>query len=97
MTNDSVLRCKLYTEEKLIIGALISGERHLSGTIPGTLIFHAGGDAKEYDGPYEVTPMLQPQTLETSGLVMKADMSIKKIPIAEVTNNSGGITVIIGG
>ena len=50
-----------------------------------------------YEGSYQVTPQFETQTLETSGLLMKADVIIKQIPIAEVSNNSGGTTVIIGG
>lgn len=50
-----------------------------------------------YAGSYRVSPSFLDQTLETAGLVMNDDLTIKQIPIAEVSNNSGGVTVIIGG
>lgn len=54
-------------------------------------------DLPTYAGSYTVNPTFLDQTLGTAGLIMREDMTIKKIPIAEVSNNSGGVTVIIGG
>jgi hypothetical protein len=59
--------------------------------------YQGGTDAVEaYDGEYEVTPSFSEQTLPTQQKLLEKDMKIEKIPYAEVTNNSGGITVIIG-
>ena len=49
-----------------------------------------------YSGEYEVTPKVTSQILETSQKVMNNDVTINKIPIFEVSNSSGGITVSIG-
>lgn len=53
-------------------------------------------NAEEYKGSYEVTPRLEEQTLPTALKVMRNDVKIKEIPYAEVSNTSGGTTVIIG-
>ena len=50
-----------------------------------------------YEGEYEVTPTFADQTMETSGLLMEEDVKIEAIPVARVSNNAGGMTVIIGG
>lgn len=79
-------------------GAIHSKPKELAGKIPGSLEFHYSEvAAPEYTGPYEVTPNLNAQTLETAGQLMREDVTIKPIPIYEVSNNSGGTTVIIGG
>ena len=50
-----------------------------------------------YDGAYEVTPSASnEQVLNTSQTYMDADVKVKKIPYAEVLNDSGGNTVTIG-
>lgn len=50
-----------------------------------------------YSGPYTLKSSLDPQTMETSGLMMKDNVQIEGLPIYVVSNNSGGDTVIIGG
>ena len=52
-------------------------------------------DGAEYEGPYEVIPKVEAQTLETAGKIMKKDVAVKAIPIYEVSNTSGGSTVYI--
>ena len=50
-----------------------------------------------YDGEYTVIPSTEDeQVLETAQKYMDADIKVKKVPYAEVTNTSGGITVFIG-
>lgn len=49
-----------------------------------------------YQGPYEVTPKVNAQTLATAQKNMKYDMQIKAIPYFDVGNTSGGSTVYIG-
>ncbi len=49
-----------------------------------------------YSGPYEVTPAVISQTIETAEKTMKYDMQIKAIPYFDVGNASGGSTVYIG-
>lgn len=49
-----------------------------------------------YEGPYQVTPAVTSQTLDTSNKLMQSDVLVEGIPYAEVTNNSGGKTASIG-
>lgn len=50
-----------------------------------------------YEGEYEVTPLVHnPVVLETEGLRMTEDVTVHKIPQYEVSNISGGKTLIIG-
>ena len=52
---------------------------------------------KTYEGPYEVTPKAdEQQTLQTKGMSMKEDMTVKAIPYFDVSNNAGGQTIYIG-
>ena len=53
-------------------------------------------DFEVYEGPYQVTPMISSQTLDTSNKLMQTDLVVEKIPYAEVSNNSGGKTASIG-
>lgn len=55
------------------------------------------GNYEHYKGDYIVTPKFESQKLKTEGLVMDYDVNVKSIPIEEVSNLSGGKTVIIGG
>ena len=49
-----------------------------------------------YNGPYEVTPSINSQSLSTMNLVMRDNVNINQIPYQEVSNLSGGYTAIIG-
>lgn len=53
-----------------------------------------GGE--QFEGEYIVTPKVKEQILQTRNKVLVEDMTIKAIPIFNVTNNSGGNTVYIG-
>lgn len=53
--------------------------------------------AQAYRGEYEVTPKVyDEQSLPTSGKLMGKDVVVHKIPQFEVSNGSGGKTLIIG-
>ena len=53
--------------------------------------------APPYLGEYEVIPKVYTeQTLPTSGKLLDRDVLVHKIPQFEVSNNSGGKTLIIG-
>lgn len=51
--------------------------------------------AKPYEGPYEVTPKVEAQTLATAEKLMREDVTVNKIPYYVVGNTSGGDTVYI--
>lgn len=52
-------------------------------------------DGAEYTGPYEATPQVEAQTLETKGKLMKNNVEVHAIPFFETSNTSGGSTVYI--
>lgn len=52
--------------------------------------------APEYSGPYDITPLFTAQVLPTAKRLMQQDLTIKKIPQYEVSNDSSGYTLIIG-
>jgi len=50
-----------------------------------------------YDGSYLVTPLAKDEVvLKTYGKVMRDDVTVKKVPYFETSNESGGYTVYIG-
>lgn len=51
---------------------------------------------EHYQGAYNVTPAIEPITLETKDKVMTDNVIIHEIPYFE-TSNDTGTTVIIGG
>lgn len=50
----------------------------------------------EYSGPYDITPLFSAQVLPTAKRLMRQDITVKKIPQYEVSNDYGGYTLIIG-
>ena len=52
-------------------------------------------DVPTYDGEYVVTPTMEQQTLMTKNKMMTDNVQVKKIPLYETTNLSGGTTVYI--
>lgn len=52
------------------------------------------GEGDPYLGPYEVTPQVYEQTLETKNKSMRDDVTVYEIPYAEVSNIYGTTVVI---
>lgn len=48
-----------------------------------------------YVGSYEATPTAYEQSMPTKGKTMTRNVTIHKVPYAETTNESGGLTVSI--
>lgn len=83
-----------------LIGSL-SGEPSLQGSLSGVAGLSGGlslaaGTATTYAGPYEVTPRLTAQTLETQAKLMADDVTVYEIPVVRTSNLYDGITVVIG-
>ena len=56
---------------------------------------HVTGD--KYEGAYDVVPSTyQDKVLKTRNLSMTKDVTVRKIPQYEVSNDAGGTTFIIG-
>ena len=58
--------------------------------------FSGGTALPEYSGPYDITPLFSAQVLPTAKRLMQQDVTIRKIPQYEVSNDSDGYTLIIG-
>lgn len=54
---------------------------------------YMGGEP--YEGPYDVTPKVTAQTLQTAQKLMREDVSVRAIPYFDVSNPAGGNTVYI--
>ena len=84
-----------------IIGSL-GGMGQISGSITGNGVLSGGLSLPEgtvvinYDGPYEVTPRLTAQTLETQNKYMTDDVSVREIPVTYTSNLQDGLTVLVG-
>ena len=57
--------------------------------------FGQGGELPWYSGPYIVTPTFEVQELDTDHKSMREDVTIKEIPVHEVSNTYG-YTLVIG-
>lgn len=49
-----------------------------------------------YSGQYAIVPSTNEQNLTTKNKILTDDIAVNAIPYAEVTNNTGGLTVTIG-
>ena len=60
------------------------------------VIAQSGGSFPKYEGEYEVTPSMKNDiTLETAKKVMTDNVTVKKIPRYDVSNEAGGTTIYI--
>lgn len=75
-----------------MIQVRVAQQSAVSVRITGTAVV----DAPEYAGPYDITPLLSAQVLPTAKKLMQKDVTIRKIPQYEVSNDSNGYTLIIG-
>lgn len=48
-----------------------------------------------YEGSYEITPKVDAQTMPTAQKFMTDDVTVKAIPIFDVSNDAGGNTIFI--
>lgn len=65
----------------------------MSGSV-GTVIY---GGVEEYMGAYEANALFSEQTFETRNKRMADDFSVHAINYTEASNDSGGVTITIGG
>ena len=77
-------------------GDKLQGSISADGTLSG-LIGKSPLTVPNYEGEYEIRPDQEEHVMPTKGRLMHKDMTIHEIPYQEVSNNSGGVTVTIGG
>ena len=86
----------IFTEHNSNLDMVFEEQNFDSAADFGEVYVVTKGGYESYDGSYEITPRLHEQVLNTSKKIMHDDVTIKEIPIARVSNTSGGTTVIIG-
>lgn len=70
-------------------------DESLKLTNPVSVIYQ--DNEESYEGSYEVTPKMSRQVvLSTKKKLMKDDVTVLKTPQFEVSNEAGGITLILG-
>lgn len=73
----------------------VSGSLFNKGKISGKVGISTSGVTEQYAGNYTVIPKLDQQVLKTKQKVMTDDLTVKGIPVYEVSNISGGTTFYI--
>lgn len=73
------------------VSVRIAGAAPVKVDVTGTAVVAA----PEYSGPYDITPLFSTQILPTAKRLMQQDVTIKKIPQYEVSNDYG-TTLILG-
>lgn len=81
---------------RVVANGSLSGRIHGTAFISGAI--QAGiSDVPKYAGETTVTPKVENETvLPTRDKIVKDDITVLKIPKFEVSNDSGGYTLIIG-
>ena len=78
--------------------AILSGKVSISeASLSGVVSIPAAITVPFYEAEYVVTPQVESDSvLSTNGKQMQQDVTVLKIPQFEVSNESGGKTLIIG-
>lgn len=85
-----------------VLGDLLSGLPSVSESDNGKILKVVNGkwaivEMPVYEGEFEVTPAVDvDQTLLTAQKLVDANIKVTKIPYAEVSNSSNGVTATIG-
>lgn len=81
----------------VILKSLVARGDKTHGSIRGRVSVGSVDRYKVYNGTCEVVPKQAEQVLETQNKYMDDNITVRAIPYAEVTNESGGYTATIGG
>ena len=86
------LMIQVRVAQQSAVSVRIAGAAPVRVDVTGTAVV----SAPEYSGPYDITPLFTAQVLPTAKKLMQKDVTIRKIPQYEVSNDSNGYTLIIG-
>ena len=91
-----MLQGEAVLNSRVVANGSLSGRIHGTAFISGAI--QAGiSDVPKYAGETTVTPKVENETvLPTRDKIVKDDITVLKIPQFEVSNTSGGYTLIIG-
>lgn len=70
-------------------------DQSFSPKFGGTVVVKVHENAEYYDGEYEITPTVDGQTVPVAQKMMREDLTVKAIPIYNVSNTAGGSTFYI--
>ena len=90
--------CNIVCDGDAIISIVSDGDAVVNICEDGECgIYHEASQRHGYDGPYNVTPRFEEQTLNTRDKLMLDDVTVEAITVSRVSNPAGGKTVYIGG
>ncbi len=72
----------------------------ISAVIEESQNYYINGNVKpseEYSEDYEIETSFEDQVISTKGKYLRNNITIKKVPVSTVGNDSGGYTLNIGG
>ena len=82
-------------KSKASIKGVVASKTVVADTKPGRIIVnHVTWDL--YEGPYVITPTIEPQSFLTDHLRVDRNLSVLGISYYEEENEAGGITAYIG-
>lgn len=82
------------TDQKLPV-KFGSMDKGFDASFEGFQCVTANPDIEYYTGSYEITPKVDVQTMPTAHKFMTDDVTVKAIPIFDVSNDAGGNTIFI--
>lgn len=88
-----MIRIRVLPEETIKVG--VTAGSCVNVHIPAQIV--KSGDYPDFGGPYDVTPMVTSQCLDTKDTHMTDDVTVREIPYYAVSNPQGGTTIVIGG
>lgn len=88
-----MVRVRVLPEDTVKVG--VAAIRAVNVRVPAQIV--KSGEYPDYAGPYDVTPMVTAQRMETKDTHMAEDVTVREIPYYAVSNPQGGTTIVIGG
>ena len=82
------------------ISAKLSIPYSISAVIEESQNYYMHGNirpSEEYTEDYEIETTFEDQVISTKGKYLRNNITIKKVPVSTVGNDSGGYTLNIGG
>lgn len=82
--------------ELILVGHIKPYDVKLIGRVSVPMIVREDS-YEDYEGSYVIVPSFSEQVMDVQDKHMTSDVTIESIPYSEVSNESGGFTINIGG
>lgn len=90
------MKVRLHEADQSFSPKLDDGKaKRFTANFSDTTIVTVQEKAEYYDGEYEITPTVDAQTLPVAEKTMREDLTVKEIPVYDVSNTAGGTTFYI--